>query len=668
MYLSQLSLRHFRSCRDTSVNFAPDLTVIVGENAAGKSAIIDAIRLVAFPASGRQTAWFVGERDLSHGSPIGTPVDLCARFASLSDLEKSIYLAQVVDSHEDLVYTATFATDPAVPKRSILTWGIGDARSEDPEPGLRRRISCVYMPPLRDAVRDLDGSDQALLHDVLRILVGTDSELEENFVETAKTALKKVAEHPLAVNTRDAIQGFFAETTAPNREHVIELNQRKLEMRRVARLLRIQLAERGVPVGDIAATGLGYANLLYIAMIVLQLVRAKDSDLTLLLVEEPEAHLHPQLQLVLLDFLHDQARSSGQSDDMTQPGGKVQVVVTTHSPVLASTVSILNVIVVARDSDGAEWCTKVTAIHELGLEDKDRRKIDRYLNSTRAALLFARDVVLVEGIAEMLVLPAVAQRHLRQVAADLSNTDEASKKDDQDESVGAKGVSASVDVVQAKDTKAADQTESSDSSGLEETKASRKPLDAFLTAKKLLRQFRSATLISVEGVDFEPYLRVLLDGEHPRVDRVVIVTDRDHTGAGDDRRASYEERFARDVEAGRLTVVVGGTTLEAEMFRMPENEAALRAAFIALHPKSGHHWANVLAKVEGTSPDERAETFASAIRAQSPSEDVYLDIAKGDFAHVVAEAIESENGLPLVVPTYLKEAIEAVAHVDAQQR
>lgn len=147
MHLAQLLLKHFRSCRDTSVKFTPDLTVVVGENAAGKSAIVDALRLVAFPASGRQTAWFVGQRDLSHGSPVGTPVDLSASYSGLSEIEKSIYLAQLVDSHEDLVYTATFATRADVPKRSVLTWGVGDARAEDPEPGLRRRISYVYMPP-----------------------------------------------------------------------------------------------------------------------------------------------------------------------------------------------------------------------------------------------------------------------------------------------------------------------------------------------------------------------------------------------------------------------------------------------------------------------------------------------------------------------------------------
>ena len=141
-------------------------------------------------------------------------------------------------------------------------------------------------------------------------------------------------------------------------------------------------------------------------------------------------------------------------------------------------------------------------------------------------MLFARDVVLVEGIAEMLLLPALANYLF------------------------------------------ADPTLHEDEQG------------------RLARQFRSATIVSVEGVDFDPYLRLLLAGDEVRVDRVIVVTDRDHTGAGDARKAAYEASYSEHVKAGRLHVVVGGTTLEAEMFRDPANETVLRDAFVLLHPKS----------------------------------------------------------------------------------
>jgi putative ATP-dependent endonuclease of OLD family len=617
--LRSLRLKNFRACRDTEVTFAPDLTVVVGENASGKSAIIDALRLCTYSATARQTAWFEPHRDASHGAPRDEPVEVGLRFGQLSEIEKAIYLAELVDSHDDLIYTASFATDPTVPRRSISSWAVGDVLAEDPEPALRRRISHVYLPPLRDAVRDLDGGDQAHLYEVLRIIVGTEATTTD-FVDAANDALKVISEHPVAVKTQDTIQNFFSETTPPNREHVIELNERTLELRRLARLLRIQLAESQVPVGDIAATGLGYANLLYIAMVVLQLVKAAESDLTLLLVEEPEAHLHPQLQLVLLDFLKRQAQATGQSSGSAKPGelpaaGKVQVIVTTHSPVLASTVSVSNVVVVARVGEGGDWCARATALGSIGLQDPDRRKIDRYLNATRAALLFARDVVLVEGIAEMLLLPALANYLFDDPALD----------DDE--------------------------------------------------ASRLRRQFRSVTIVSVEGVDFDPYLRLLLAGDEVRVDRVVVVTDRDHTGAGDVRKATYETAYAKHVQDGRLHVVVGGTTLEAEMFRETSNESSLRNAFRLLHPKSEHHWNAVIAAADGLTSDERADLFAAAIRdkskkktkdeATSGSDEPHLDISKGDFAHVIAEAVRDDTQRTLVVPAYLEQAINAAAHKQA---
>lgn len=621
MHLSTLKLSNFRSCQNTTIEFSPDLTVLVGENASGKSAVIDALRHATYPVSGRSSAWFDAERDLNRLVDRGEPVSISTRYKNLTESEQAIYMAELLDAHDDLIYTASFATGHGTPRRSQLSWAVSETHAEDPEPALRRRISHVYLPPLRDAVRDIDGGDQTQLHEVVRLLIGADQDLESEFVSHANAAISAIAEHATAERTRDAIENFFTQATPPNRQHRLGLSKREMDLRRITRLLRLQLAENDLALGDVASTGLGYANLLYIAMIVLQLARAEDSDLTLLLVEEPEAHLHPQLQLVLLNFLQQQANRTRtpetETDDPYSPetdgsvlvagerpaSGFVQVIVTTHSPVLASTVSTENVVVIARaPAETTDWSTKATALKSLGLKPTDRRKIDRYLTSTRAQLLFARDVILVEGVAEMVLLPALAAYHL----AD--------------------------------------------------------PAQPTITRAALQRQFRSTTIISVEGVDFEPYLSVLLDGEHPRVDRVVVVTDGDN-GAGEARSLAYRTRFGAAATSGRLHVVVGGTTLEAEMFRSSANESLLHEAFKLLRPGSDHHWQRLTAAVAGQEPDIRAEKFAEGIKATSPTAPIYLDIGKGEFAHLVAEAVELDQARSLVVPDYLAQAIHVAAHV-----
>src|SRR4051794_13987455 len=110
MRLTTLTLTNFRACRDTTVPFAPDLTVLVGENASGKSAVIDALRLATFPASGRSSMWFSADRDLSRSADVGEPVVVSARYGDLAEVEKAVYLAELIDHHEDLIYTASFAT------------------------------------------------------------------------------------------------------------------------------------------------------------------------------------------------------------------------------------------------------------------------------------------------------------------------------------------------------------------------------------------------------------------------------------------------------------------------------------------------------------------------------------------------------------------------------
>jgi predicted ATP-dependent endonuclease of OLD family len=68
MQLEQIRVQNFRSCYDTTVKLSDHLTLLVGENDAGMSNLIDALRVSVAPATGRATLWFDSDRDLSYGA------------------------------------------------------------------------------------------------------------------------------------------------------------------------------------------------------------------------------------------------------------------------------------------------------------------------------------------------------------------------------------------------------------------------------------------------------------------------------------------------------------------------------------------------------------------------------------------------------------------------
>jgi putative ATP-dependent endonuclease of OLD family len=140
--------------------------------------------------------------------------------------------------------------------------------------------------------------------------------------------------------------------------------------------------------------GLGLNNVLYIAVLLAALTYEPDSELHLLLVEEPEAHLHPQMQDLLLRFL--QKEVGARSD--------VQVVVTTHSPNFASAARVERITSMSRRASGIA----PRSIERFGMVPDELDHLARFLDVTKAALLFARAVILVEGVAEQLVLPLLA--------------------------------------------------------------------------------------------------------------------------------------------------------------------------------------------------------------------------------------------------------------------
>lgn len=176
------------------------------------------------------------------------------------------------------------------------------------------------------------------------------------------------------------------------------------------------------------SNGLGYQNL--ISMIFrlmgfrdewLKKYRASDEQsiagvepIHLVLIEEPEAHLHVQVQQVFVRHAYHVLCQ----DPLLQrfPNLKTQLLVSTHSSHVAHEVSYQNLRYFRRLPAGMEGVTvPVSTVSNLstvfGKQNQTNEFVTRYLRAQHADLFFADAVILVEGAAERMMLPHILREH-----------------------------------------------------------------------------------------------------------------------------------------------------------------------------------------------------------------------------------------------------------------
>ena len=447
MYIKKIHIQNYRNFADFTMEFHKGLNVIIGANNSGKTGLLYAINLLNSPSDisvddfNKNNLSQYSELYLETAPSITIEYDICHKICEDDTDDESIIrlmpflgikgLTENRQENDGVVEYNIAARIKAV--YSLNTKFLEEYKkavsneAKDFETYLlilKRFVDNHYSWGYTNGISDTK-AEQKSVTDIFDIrFIGAERTREEVRMETKReiisftknsnnAAALAVLKHKVSEDIKNFLSPSITKLDAlfENEKNEIGLAKGNVS---IASTVQAKFPLADTYITEVKDTksgytlplqhnGLGYNNLINIYMLVKLTEIRPGKDFRILCLEEPEAHLHPAMQYKLFKYL----RNLDDTDGLNQ-----QIFVTTHSSNISAVAGLDNMFMIAYNREGDNYdCSQQSLLEQF--DDKDgttikaeaKAHLTKFLDVTRSDMLFSDKVILVEGIAEKLLLP-----------------------------------------------------------------------------------------------------------------------------------------------------------------------------------------------------------------------------------------------------------------------